>query len=111
MAEFVVDPKRGRVLGKLFGQRKLRAFLVRPMSDGRVHIQGDGCCGAFDFRTRAGVWNGKGEYFPHLSPLLGAVKVEYPAEFVAACLEACPALDSESKIPGGVIRNTIQVIS
>lgn len=99
-----------RVRGKLAGQRKSRDWCVSPVDDGTIMVQGDGCIGQFDFRTRAGILNTKGEYFPHLSPALGAKSYEFPAEFVRLCLEACPGLDSESTRGGVTVVNTIRTI-
>jgi hypothetical protein len=99
-----------RVRGKLAGQRKARDWSVRPVDDGSIIVQGDGCIGQFDFKTRQGVLNIKGEYFPHLSRALGAKPYEFPAEFVRLCLEACPALDSESSRGGVTVVNTIRTI-
>jgi hypothetical protein len=54
--------------------------------------------------------NTKGEYFPHLSPALGAKPYEFPAEFVRLALEACPGLDSESTRGGVTVVNTVRTI-
>jgi hypothetical protein len=99
-----------RVRGKLAGQRKARDWSVSPVDDGSILVQGDGCIGQFDFRTRRGVLNTKGEYFLHLSAALGAKRYEFPAEFVRLCLEACPGLGSESSRGGVTVVNTIRTI-
>lgn len=99
-----------RVRGKLAGQRKARDWTVQPVDDGSIIVQADGAIGQLDFRTRRGVLNVKGEYFPHLSPALGAKPYEFPAEFVRLALEACPGLDSESTRGGVTIVNTIKTI-
>lgn len=100
-----------RVTAKLGNMRKPRDWLVRPTDDGRIMVQAENAIGLFDFRTRQGVLNTKGGYFPHLNPMLGAKPFEFPAEFVSACLEACPALDSQTVLGGGAViaHNTIQI--
>lgn len=112
MSEFAIVPGYfgQRVRGKLAGQRKPRDFSVHLRSDELLLVQGDGCIGTFDFRTRKGVLNTKGEYFPHLHPSMGARPFEFPAEFVKLCLEVCPALGSETTDGGITIVNTIEVI-
>lgn len=103
------------VLAKLGGMRKAQDFSVSPMSDGRVMIQSDRSIGTFDFRTGEGVLNTKGCYFPHLSGFMGAKQVQYPPIFVQACLDACPALDSQTVIKGSngavlaILENTVEV--
>jgi hypothetical protein len=98
------------VRGKLAGQRKARDWSIQPVDDGSIIVQADGAIGQFDFRTRRGVLNVKGEYFPHLRPELGAKPYEFPAEFVRLALEACPGLDSESTRGGVTVVNTVRTI-
>lgn len=99
------------VVGRLAAMRKPQEFLVRPVADGSVYVQSDKSTGRFDFRTRRGVLNTRGTSFAHLSPVLGAVAFEFPADFVAACLAACPALDSETDTGCGVVLvNTVRTI-
>ena len=100
---------RGELLAKLGTMRKPQAFSVRPMSDGRIHIQSDKSCGAFDFRTGRGTLNTKGTYFVHLYGA-GAEQVVYPPAFVQACLDVCHALDSVTSRGRVHLRNTIQVV-
>jgi hypothetical protein len=99
-----------QVRGKLANMRKPQTFIVRPASDGSIYIQSDKSTGSFDFRTRKGVLNTKGTTFAHLNPALGAKAMLFPAEFVKACLEACPADGSETTRGGVTIVNTIKVI-
>lgn len=96
-----------KVEGKLGTMRKPREFSVSPRSDGTIQVQADKCIGLFDFRTRAGLLNTKGGLYPHLS---GAGRYTFPVDFVAACLAACPSLDSETTRGGVTIVNTIKVI-
>lgn len=98
------------VVGKLHKMRKAQEFTVQPASDGTLFVQSDKSIGKFDFKTGKGVLNVKGSYFPHLSPVLGAFAFEFPTDFVKACLEACPALDSETSRGGVTVVNTIKVI-
>ena len=100
------------VTAKIGNMRKPQRFHVSPTDDNRIMIQSDKSIGLFDFRTRQGILNTKGSYFPHLNPSLGAKRYEFPAEFVQACLEACPALDSVSVLGGGVayVDNTVKII-
>lgn len=70
--------------------RKPQEFAVNPTSDDRIMVQSDKAIGLFDYRTGLGVLNTKGCYFPHLSRAAGAVTYQFPPEFVAAALEACP---------------------
>ena len=100
-----------QVKGKLAGQRKARTWSVQPTSiEGCLIVQADGAIGRFDFRTRKGVLNTKGGYFPHLDARLGAKPFEFPAEFVKLALEACPSLDGETTRGGVTIMHTVQVI-
>lgn len=96
------------VTAKLHTMRKPQEFSIFPVNDGKhIIVQSDKSIGKFDFRTGKGVLNVKGAYFPHLSPLLGAFEYQFPAEFVAACLAECPALDSTIEVPElGLIVNT-----
>lgn len=98
------------VVGKIGGLRKERSFSVRPCSDGELMISTTDAIGKFDFRTRKGVLNTKRGGFIALTKLAGAREFEFPAEFVTACLEACPAQDSETTRGGVTIVNTIEVI-
>jgi hypothetical protein len=111
--DFTVGASRfgGHVTGKLHTMRKPQQFSVRPASDGTLYVQSDKSTGKFDFRTGKGVLNTKGTYFAHLSKALGAMDFEFPADFVKACLAACPALGSETDTGLGlVIVNTVEVI-
>lgn len=110
--EFTVVPGYfgPKVEGKLARMRKPQTFSVSPCSDGTIMVQSEKSIGQFDYHTRKGVLNTKGSYFPHLSAALGAVGYEFPADFVAACMEACPALGSETTVGGVTIVNTIEVI-
>jgi hypothetical protein len=99
-----------RVRGKLATMRKPRDWSVSPVDDGSIMVQTNGAIGQFNFRSRQGVLNTKGEYFPHLSPALGAKPYEFPAEFVRLCLEACPGLGSESSRGGVTVEHTIRTI-
>lgn len=100
-----------RVRGKLATMRKPRDWSVQPEDNGEyIVVQGDGSIGRFNLKTRKGVLNMRGEYFPHLSPALGAKPYEFPAEFVRLCLEACPGLGSESSRGGVTVVNTIRTI-
>jgi hypothetical protein len=99
-----------QVKGKLAGQRKARTWSVRPADDGSIYVQADDATGRFDFRTRKGVLGLKGSTFLHLNRALGAIDFEFPEEFVRLCLEACPALGSESSRGGVTMVNTIKVI-
>ena len=104
-----------RVEAKLHTMRKPQSWYVSPTSDGRVMVQSDKSIGMFDFRTREGVLNVKGCYFPHLNRVLGAFPYTFPEEFVRACLEACPALDSTSVLRGtngtvvAYVHNTVEI--
>lgn len=99
------------VTAKIDRMRKPQDFRVSPMSDGRVMVQSAKSIGTFDFRTREGVLNTRGCYFPHLHPALGARPYVFPADFVRACLDACPALDSVTQYHGGaiIVENTVRV--
>lgn len=99
-----------RVRGKLAGQRKARDWSISPVDDGSIIVQADGAIGQLDFRTRKGVLNVRGGYFPHLSRVLGAKPYEFPTEFVRLALECCPALGSESSRGGVTVVNTIRTI-
>ena len=96
-----------RVSAKLGRMRKPQDFLVSPTSDGRVMVQSDKSIGIFD-KTGVGRFTTKGPYFPHLA---FAPPFEFPPEFVTACLEACPAMGSQTVLGGGavVVENTIEV--
>lgn len=112
--EFILEPSAfgARVVGKLGTMRKARKWSVMPTDqEGRIIVQADGAIGQFDYRTGKGVLNTRGEYFVHLSRIAGAREFDFPTEFVAACLRACPALDSETDTGRGVvIVNTVRTI-
>jgi hypothetical protein len=111
--EFTIKPSRfgAGVVGKLATMRKPQEFSVHPYGrEDLIHVQSDKSCGVFDFKTGLGLLNMKGSYFAHLSPTMGAKTFQFPADFVAACLAACPALDSETTVGGVTIINTITVI-
>jgi hypothetical protein len=99
-----------QVRGKLANMRKPQTFIVQPASDGTIYVQSEKSTGKFDFRTRKGVLNTRGTTFAHLTPMLGAVEFEFPTDFVKACLEACPAQDSETTRGGVTVVNTVKVI-
>jgi hypothetical protein len=98
------------VVGKLANMRKPQEFSVNPASDGTIYVQSSKSTGRFDFRTRKGVLNTKGTSFAHLTKMLGAVEFDFPVDFVAACLAACPAQDSETSKGGVTLVNTVKVI-
>jgi hypothetical protein len=99
------------VVGKLDKMRKPQEFTVLPREDGEtLVVQSDKSIGSFNLRTGVGVLNTKGCYFPHLSAALGAKPFTFPSEFVAACLAACPALDSKTEFGGVTFVNTIKTI-
>lgn len=101
---FTVSGKR--VTGKLARMRKAQTWTVLPMSDSRLMVQSDRSIGCFDFRTGRGRFNTAGCYFPHLAV---AAAVVFPADFVTACLQACPPLDSVTVTPTAIINNTVEV--
>lgn len=78
--------------------------------EGVLIVQADKAIGQFDFRTRKGVLNTKGEYFPYLNAALGAKPYEFPDEFVKLCLEACPSLDGETSRGGVTVMHTVRTI-
>jgi hypothetical protein len=99
------------VVGKLGTMRKPQEFSVMPSDDGEtLVVQSDKSIGRFNFKTGEGVLNIKGCYFPHLSGFMGAKPYTFPAEFIAACLAACPALDSETSFGGVTFVNTVKTI-
>lgn len=95
------------VHAKLAKMRKPRRWLVQPTSDDRIIVQADGAIGIFGFDGK-GRLTTRGEYFPHLAL---ATPYEFPAGFVAACLDVAQPLDSETTENGCTIRHTVQVIS
>lgn len=100
-----------RVDYKLGRMRKPQSFTVQPTSDeGVLIVQSDKSIGMFDYRTGEGVLNTHGCYFPHLSIRAGAERFTFPADFVTACLAACPSLDGETERGGVIFAHTVQVV-
>lgn len=97
------------VTGKLATMRKPQRFRVWPTSDGKIMVQSDRSIGMFDYRSGSGRLARDGSYFHHLA---FAAPFEFPAEFVRACLQACPTLDGVTEMAGGavVVSNTVEVI-
>jgi hypothetical protein len=84
-------PRRD-VTAKLGNMRKPVSWTVYPRSSETedIIVQADGRIGTFSPETGAGLLNLKGQYFKHLSPSMGAVKYQFPADFVEACKAASP---------------------
>lgn len=88
----VFDANNGQALRfghfpfKLGNMRKDRDWYPHLRSDGLVMASTDGAICVFNPETGCGLLNLKGEYFPHLSPRLGAKWFQFPAEFVALCV-------------------------
>lgn len=100
-----------RIEAKLGRMRKPQSFVVMPTDDGEhLIVQSDKSIGRFNWRTGKGVLNIKGCYFPHLSKVLGAEEYEFPAEFVAEAMKACPSLDGQTTMGGVTIMHTVTEI-
>jgi hypothetical protein len=112
-------PLGGRyVIAKLGTQRKAREYMVQATSDDRIIVSegygSKGTIGTFAVdagNIAAGKPNGlltfDGAHFPHLAL---ARPFEFPRGFIAACLEACQPLDSETTQGGVTVMHTVQVI-
>ncbi len=99
---------KNTIVAKLDNMRKLRTWSVLPTSDDQIIIQADGAIGIFNWRSGKGKLCTKGGYFPHLAI---ARPFTFPAEFVRACLAACPSLGGETVIvPGAAMVNTVEII-
>lgn len=72
------------VTAKIGRQRKARDFIAFKDDKGNIIAQGDDCIFQINPETREAVYNLKGGYFPHLSPLLGAKAGKVPQEFIDA---------------------------
>jgi len=72
-----------RVIAKFGRQRKPRS-LIAFEADGKIIAQGEDCIFEIDPKNKEAIYNLKGGYFPHLSPLLGAQKGKVPQEFIDA---------------------------
>lgn len=95
------------VTAKLGTMRKARTWIVTPTSEeGMLIVQADGAIGCFDYRTGKGKLTTKGEYYPHLAL---AKPFDFPPDFVAACLAACPSLGGSTKVAGVEIMHTVQL--
>lgn len=100
-----------RIEAKLGTMRKPQSFVAMPTDDGEhIIVQSDKSTGRFNIRTGEGVLNIKGPYFVHLTAAGGAKPYTFPADFVAAALEACPSLDGETTIGGVTFVHTVQEI-
>lgn len=107
----LVDGYFGKcVEAKLDKMRKPRRWSVMPTDRDTLIVQAENAIGEFNFRTRDGILNTTGGYFPHLHPALGAKRFEFPAEFVALCLEACPSMDGETSRGGVTLVHTVKTI-
>lgn len=107
------------VTAKLGKMRMAREWLVQPTSDDRIIVQGSrpskpgrptpyaDCIGIFGFDGK-GRLTTKGGYFPHLA---FAEPFEFPADFVAVCMDVCQPLDTETTGHGFTVRHTVQVVS
>ncbi|RLI84083.1 hypothetical protein DRP07_02255 [Archaeoglobales archaeon] len=84
----VLEARSGRVVVKLGRMRKPDSLLVMKTDKGNLIAQGSRIILKVDPATRKGVYNTKGSYFPHLSPVLGAKEAVFPEEFVKLLEEA-----------------------
>jgi len=73
-----------RVIAKFERQRKARSLIAFRDDKGHIIAQGKDCIFEIDPESREAIYNLKGGYFPHLSPLLGAQKGRVPQEFIDA---------------------------
>lgn len=84
------------VTAKLAGMRNAQNFVIYPASPERpgvLTVQSERAIGRFLVETGEGLLNWKGsngKYFAHLNPALGAEPFTFPADFVAACIDAQP---------------------
>ena len=87
MAERLIEFRSRNVLGKFGNMRKVQTFCVYPQKAGESFIiaQSHRSIVRIDLETGKGLWNPKGQYFPFLSPAMGAMEVELPEEFVEKC--------------------------
>jgi len=100
-------PLGGRyVEAKLGRMRKPRKWLVQATSDDRIIVQTEGAIGIFGFDGK-GRLSTRGGYFPHLA---FAAPFEFPAGFVAACLDVCQPLGAETTAHGCTVAHTVEVI-
>jgi len=67
-----------RVKVKVERHRKPRDLIAFPSDKGKIIAQGEDCIFEIDPESREAIYNLKGGYFPHLSPLLGAQKGRVP---------------------------------
>jgi hypothetical protein len=96
------------VTAQLGTMRKPQEFSVMPGGDGGYIVQSDRSTGRFNAETRQGVLNIKGTSFYHLLEIGGAKPYEFPADFVAECVEAC--IRKGEEIGPGVIFGGTTVI-
>lgn len=94
------------VTAKLGKQRKARKWLVQATNDDRIIVQGEGAIGIFAMDGKGKLCT-TGGYFPHLAL---ARPFEFPAGFVAACLDVCQPLDAETSYGGVTVAHTVQVV-
>lgn len=100
---------KNTVTAKLGSMRKAREWSVMPVEGGeRIIVQTDGAIRIFAWRTGLGKLCVRGGYFPHLAI---AQPYVFPADFVTACLAACPSLGGQTVIGDGVavIEHTVRV--
>lgn len=105
------------IIAKLGTQRKARAYFIQATSDDRIIVsEGYGSKGTIGtFAVHAGNIaegpNGRitfdGAHFPHLAL---ARPFRFPQGFIAACLDVCQPLDSETTQGGVTVMHTVQVI-
>lgn len=99
---------RNTVTAKLGTMRKEQKFMVMPFvrKDGTslLMIQSGKSVGLIDYKTGRGKLYTKGSYGVHLAL---AQPFDYPPEFVAECLKACPSLGGKTDIGGVVVQHNI----
>lgn len=88
-------------------RRKAEEFTVKPRDTGNsVIVQSKLSIGEFDIKTGRGRLfthpkaMAYGPGFPHLA---AATPYDFPPDFVAAALAACPSLGGETELFGGVL--------
>lgn len=99
------------VYAKLGKQRTEREYLVQATGDDRIIVSegygSKGTIGCFNVDGSEGRITFKGAHFPYLAL---ATSFEFPAGFMAACLDVCQPLDKVTDHGCVVVNHTVQVI-
>jgi hypothetical protein len=99
--------ERCQVQGRFGRMRKDDLYLVFPLSDGRLFLQGIRSVAVLDYRNLEATYSTKGSC---ASFLHSGITVAVDPKFVAECLRVCPSAGGETEIEPGVwVQHTVEL--